>query len=169
MKRTFTAALLAVLMGGFFVCGAIMPARAQSNSVVILPGGCGTGNFPNNSGYLTIDSTGHLCDSGGGGGGSTPGAGSQPYNYTPLTPGQYGLTIASATALTIPSGALQAVVCASGNNVNYTYDGTTTPTASVGLPLLTNQCVQFSGATVLANLKFIQQSATATLNVGYTK
>ena len=102
-------------------------------------------------------------------GGNNPGAGSQPYNYTPLTPGQYGLSITSSTPLTIPTGALQAVVCAAGNNVNYTYDGTTTPTALVGLPLLTGQCIQFSGATVLANLKFIQTAATATLNVGYTK
>jgi hypothetical protein len=94
---------------------------------------------------------------------------SEPYQFTPLTPGQYGLTVASSTALTIPTGALEANVCVSGNNVNYTYDGTTTPTASVGLPLLTGQCIQFSGATVLSNLKFIQTAATATLNVGYTK
>lgn len=67
MKHPFISALLAVLMGGFFVCGATIPVRAQSNSVVILPGGCGTGNFPQNSGYLTIDSTGHLCTSGSGG------------------------------------------------------------------------------------------------------
>lgn len=102
-------------------------------------------------------------------GGGTPGAGSQPYNYTPLTPGQYGLTVATSTALTIPTGALQSVVCVSGANVNYTYDGTTTPTASVGMPLLTGQCIAFSGPLILAALRFIQQSATATLNVSYTK
>lgn len=94
---------------------------------------------------------------------------SGPYNYTPLTPGQYGLGIVTSTALTVPTGALQAVVCAAGQSVNYTYDGTTTPTASVGMPLAVGQCVQFSGATVLSNLRFIQTAATATLNVSYTK
>lgn len=92
-----------------------------------------------------------------------------PYQYTPLTPGQYSVAITTSTALTVPTGSLFAVVCAAGNSVNYTYDGTTTPTSSVGLPLASGQCIQFSGATVLANLKFIQTAATATLNVGYTK
>jgi hypothetical protein len=46
-------ALLAVLAGH--------DARAQSPNPVILSGGCGTANFPFGSGYLTIDSTGHLC------------------------------------------------------------------------------------------------------------
>lgn len=103
------------------------------------------------------------------GGGSTPGAGSQPYNYSPLAPDQHNLAITSSTALTLPTGALQAVVCVRGNNVNYTYDGTTTPTSSVGMPLAVGQCIQFSGPLVLTNLRFIQTAATATLDVGYTK
>jgi hypothetical protein len=53
--------------------------------------------------------------------------------------------------------------------VNYTFDGTTTPTSSIGMPLLQGQCVFLSGATVLANFKAIQQAATATLDVAYTK
>lgn len=96
-------------------------------------------------------------------------AASSAYNYTPLTPGQYGLTVASSTALTVPSGALQCVVTVEGNSVRYTYDGTTTPTASAGMPLAAGQSIQFSGAQVLANLRFIQTAATATLNVSYTK
>ena len=79
----------------------------------------------------------------------------KPYDFTPLTPDQHNLAITSSTALTIPTGAFQAVVCAAGNSVKYTYDGTTTPTASVGMPLANGQCIQFSGATVLANLRFI--------------
>src|SRR5438046_2046803 len=55
-------------------------------------------------------------------GGSTPGAGSQPYNYTAVAGAQYALAITSSTALTVPATALQAQVCASGNNVKYTYD-----------------------------------------------
>lgn len=102
------------------------------------------------------------------GGGSVPGAGSQPYNYGPLNPDQHNLAIVSSTALTLPSGVLQAVVCANGNAVNYTWDGATTPTASVGLSLANGQCIQFSGPLILANLRFIQAAATATLNVTYT-
>jgi hypothetical protein len=36
-------------------------AEAQSTAPVILPGGCGTGSFISDSGYLTMDSTGKLC------------------------------------------------------------------------------------------------------------
>lgn len=92
-----------------------------------------------------------------------------PYATTPLTPDQHGLAITSSTALTVPSGASQAVVCVSGSNVNYTYDGTTTPTATVGMPLLVAQCILFTGPTMLSNLRFIQQTATATLDVAYSK
>jgi len=145
-------------------------ACAQADSLVVQT--CGTlplAYAPGATRNDTVDVNGNKCVDVVIGGGSAPGAGSQPYNYTPLSPGQYGLAVTSSTGLTIPTGALQAQVCASGNNVNYTWDGTTTPTASVGQPLLQNQCIQFSGATLLANLKFIQTASTATLNVGYTK
>ncbi len=102
-------------------------------------------------------------------GGSTPGAGSQPYNYTPLTPMQAGLTVVSSTPLTVPATSLQALVCVSGNNVKYTTDGTTTPTASVGMPLQNGQCIFLSGAAVLSNFRAIQIAATATLDVSYFK
>ena len=92
-----------------------------------------------------------------------------PYAYTPLTPAQNNLAITSSTALTIPAGATYAVVCASGANVNFEVDGTTTPTASVGMPLLQSQCVSLSGATVISNFRAIQKSATATLDVSYYK
>ncbi len=101
-------------------------------------------------------------------GGAAPGAGSQPYNYTAVAGAQYNLAITTSTALTAPPTALQAQVCASGNSVKYTYDGTT-PTSSVGLPLAAGQCIQFSGPTLLAALRFIQTAATATLDVGYTR
>lgn len=88
---------------------------------------------------------------------------------TPLTPMQAGLTIASSTALTLPSGATYAVICARSQNVNYTTDGTTTPTASVGMQLLQNQCVGIQGATTLGNFRAIQQAPTATLDISYFK
>lgn len=94
---------------------------------------------------------------------------SGPYAYTPLTPMQAGLAVASSTTLTIPSTSTYAVVCARGQNINYTTDGTTTPTASVGMQLLVNQCVSLSGPTVLSNFKAIQQAASATIDVSYFK
>lgn len=102
-------------------------------------------------------------------GGPSPGAGAQPYNYTPQNPDQHNLAIVSSTALTIPTGTLQAVVCARGNNVNYTYDGVTTPTTTVGMPLAVGQCLPLSGALELSNFLAIQVAPTATLDVAYTK
>jgi hypothetical protein len=92
-----------------------------------------------------------------------------PYAYTPLTPGQHGLSITTATALTVPTTATYATICASGAAVEYTTDGTTTPTSSVGQPLASGSCVALSGPTVLANFKAIQKIATATLDVEYFK
>lgn len=100
---------------------------------------------------------------------SSGGLPAAPYNYTALSPMQAGLAVVGSTALTVPSGATYAVVCARTQNVNYTTDGTTTPTASVGMQLIQNQCVSLSGATVLANFRAIQQTATATLDVSYFK
>lgn len=68
MRAKILAAACFALLSAF--CSA---ANAQSTSVVILPGGCGTASYPNGIPYLTIDSTGHLCTSGGssGGGGTS--------------------------------------------------------------------------------------------------
>ena len=89
--------------------------------------------------------------------------------YTPLTPMQNALAIMSSTALTVPTGSTYAVVCAEGANVKYSTDGTTTPTASVGMLLLQNSCVALAGSTTISNFRAIQASATATLDVSYFK
>jgi hypothetical protein len=88
---------------------------------------------------------------------------------TPASPGQFGLGVVTSTALTVPTGATYAVVCARTQNVDWTTDGTTAPTASVGTQLLVNSCVGLLGATTLANFRAIQQAATATLDVQYWK
>jgi len=88
-----------------------------------------------------------------------------PYSYTPLSPGQHNLAPTSSTALSVPTGARYATVCASSATVKYTTDGTTTPTGSVGQPLAAGSCVSLSGATVLANFRAI--STTGTLDVEY--
>jgi len=94
-----------------------------------------------------------------------PGVIPLPYSYTPLSPGQHNLAPISSTALTVPTGARYATVCASSATVKYTTDGTTTPTASVGQPLAAGSCVSLSGATVLTNFRAI--SATGILDVEY--
>ena len=98
-----------------------------------------------------------------------PVTGGAPFGFTPLTPSQNGVTVVSATALTVPTGATYAVVCVESQAVRWTWDGTTTPTASVGEPIPSGSCVAFSGASVLANLKFIQQTSAATIDVEYAK
>lgn len=99
---------------------------------------------------------------GGGGAGS-----SSPYAFTPLSPDQHNLAITSATTLTIPTGALFAEICAKTASVNYTWDGATTPTSSIGFTLAVGACVWLQGSTMLSNFKAI--SATGTLDVGYAK
>jgi hypothetical protein len=98
-----------------------------------------------------------------------PVTGGAPYAYTNLTPSQNGLTVASSTALTVPAGATYAVVCVEAQNVRWTWDGTTTPTSTVGNLILAGQCTSFSGASILAALRFIQTASSATLDVEYAK
>lgn len=94
-----------------------------------------------------------------------PGVVPLPYTYIPMPPGQHNLSPVSSTALTVPSGAIYATVCASGGVVKYTTDGTTIPTSSVGQPLAAGACVGLSGGAVLSNFRAI--SATGTLDVEY--
>jgi hypothetical protein len=88
-----------------------------------------------------------------------------PYAYPPLPPGQHNLSPATATGLTIPTGARFATVCASAATAKYTTDGATTPTGSVGQPLPAGSCVSLSGPAVIAN--FLVVSASGTLDVEY--
>ncbi len=99
------------------------------------------------------------------GGTVVPGVIPLPYAYLPLPPGQHNIAPTSATGLAVPNGARYATVCASTGSVKYTTDGSTTPTASVGMPLAAGACVTLSGAAALANFKAI--SATGTLDAEY--
>ena len=90
-----------------------------------------------------------------------------PFPYTPLAPGQHGLAPAPASGLTIPAGARYATICAAAANVEYTTDGATTPTASLGMTLFAGACVALSGPAVLANFRAF--SAAGTLDVEYFK
>ena len=94
-----------------------------------------------------------------------PGVVPLPYAYTPLPPGQHNLAPITASALNVPSGARYATVCASGSTVRYTTDGITTPTATLGQPLLAGSCLTLSGSALLTS--FRAASPLGTLDVEY--
>ncbi len=79
---------------------------------------------------------------------------------------QYALTVASATALTVPAGSEIAEICVETAGVRYTDDGTT-PTSSTGIPVSSGTCFQYGGP--LNKIKFIAQSGSPTINVSYYK
>lgn len=72
--------------------------------------------------------------------------------------------VAAATSLTVPNGTKVVTVQAEGQPVRYRSDGVD-PTAAIGNLLATGQTLQFSSN--IAAMKFIQTSATATLNVNF--
>jgi apolipoprotein N-acyltransferase len=84
--------------------------------------------------------------------------GSSPLGYQQIT------SLAAAASLTPPAGANAAVVSVSGAPVRYRDDGTA-PTATVGMPLAIGALFNYTGN--LAAIQFIQQSATAVLDVSY--
>jgi len=73
-------------------------------------------------------------------------------------------SLAAATALTVPAGAMFAIITCESQGVRFRDDGTD-PTASVGFPLATGVILTYSGP--LSRIKFIQQAASATLNIAY--
>jgi hypothetical protein len=73
--------------------------------------------------------------------------------------------LSAASALTVPPGANFAIIAAEGAPVRWRDDGVV-PTAAIGVPMATTDSpLQYSGA--LPKLQFIQQSASAKLNVAY--
>lgn len=82
--------------------------------------------------------------------------------------------LAASTALTIPArdiGGLAstptvAIIVPEGQGVRWRDDGTA-PTATVGMPLAAGATLVYDGD--LTRIRFIQQAATATLNVVYYK
>lgn len=100
----------------------------------------------------------------------------KPYQFTPTgaMQSQLSVTTGSVVTLTIPAGSAVGIVCirSGGNAINYSYDGSTTPTTSSagnGFQLSPGQCVSIQGATLLANFKMIAESSTTGVDIGYTK
>lgn len=73
-------------------------------------------------------------------------------------------SLSSATALTVPDGANFCIFDCESQNVRWRDDGTN-PSASVGMRLLTGVSFSYDGA--LSAIKFIEEAASAKLNVSY--
>lgn len=86
--------------------------------------------------------------------------------YISAGAGQYGLTVASATSLTVPAGAEIAEICVETAAVRYRDDGIA-PTSSVGIPAASGACFQYGGP--LNKIQFITQTSGSTIDVSYYK
>jgi hypothetical protein len=58
-----------------------------------------------------------------------------------------------------------AEICVSGAAIRYSSNPAIIPTATIGIPVSTNTCFQYSGP--ITNLQFIQQAASATLDIEF--
>ena len=90
-------------------------------------------------------------------------------NYRPERPLGYQqiTSLSTAQALTVPAGTILILVTCETQAVRWRDDGTN-PTATVGYPLATNAELQYTGTpAALAALRFIEQAASAKLNVCY--
>jgi hypothetical protein len=73
-------------------------------------------------------------------------------------------SLSAAAALTVPDGATLAIITPESQSVRWRDDGTN-PTSTVGMPLTLLTTLSYDGN--LKNIRFIQQAASATLNVCY--
>ena len=74
-------------------------------------------------------------------------------------------SLSAATALpSVPSGTQEAFIVCTGQTVYWRDDGTS-PTASVGVPLLVNTGFPYTGS--LSKIKIIETTPSATCNVSY--
>ena len=73
-------------------------------------------------------------------------------------------SLSASTGLTVPAGATRAIIIAESQGVRWRDDGTA-PTASIGMVLPVLVTLSYDGD--LSRIQFIQQAASATLNVSY--
>lgn len=73
-------------------------------------------------------------------------------------------SLSASTALTVPTGATMALITPESQAVRWRDDGVA-PTSSVGMPVAVGESLNYDGD--LSRIRFIQQAASATLNVSY--
>jgi hypothetical protein len=73
-------------------------------------------------------------------------------------------SLSAAASLTVPTGATMALITPETEGVRWRDDGTD-PTSSVGMPIAAGAYFNYDGD--LNRIRFIQQTATAKLNVSY--
>ena len=73
-------------------------------------------------------------------------------------------SLSASTALTVPTGATMALIVAETQAVRWRDDGVA-PTATVGMPLSVGFSLSYDGD--LKAIRFIQQTASAVLNISY--
>lgn len=73
-------------------------------------------------------------------------------------------SLSAATALTVPTGATMALITPETQAVRWRDDGTN-PTASVGMPVAVGESLNYDGD--LSRIRFIEQTASAKLNISY--
>jgi hypothetical protein len=72
--------------------------------------------------------------------------------------------LSAATGLTVPQGATRALIAPLSQDIRWRDDGVN-PTASVGMPVTAGTYLSYDGD--LQNIKFIETSASAEINVTY--
>jgi hypothetical protein len=73
-------------------------------------------------------------------------------------------SLSTSTALTVPSGATMAVIVPESQSVRWRDDGVA-PTSAIGMPLTSPITLSYDGD--LTRIRFIEQAASATINVSY--
>ena len=99
------------------------------------------------------------------GGTYTPGV-TPIYLYVSAGASQMALAVGTNTTLAVPAGATLAEICVETAAVRYRDDGTAA-TSSLGIPVASGTCFQYSGP--LASLSFTAQSGSPTIDVSYYK
>ena len=89
-------------------------------------------------------------------------------NYTDIAAAKNPNSDAPATGAVAPAGTNYFTMTPLTQDVVCTFDGSTTPTATVGVRFRAGQTYAFDNCrTLLANMKIIQQAATASVNFGW--
>ena len=95
----------------------------------------------------------------------SPNSGVAPYPWTPATPSQKNVSITTAAALSVASGATMAQVQALGGPAYYTYDGVAPTSASFAGYLADGMVLTIQGAASLSAFQILGTS----MSVAYFK